>query len=48
MLSIKDKGILLKIVKYCERIESKMANVTQENLNFNEDLQEIVCFNILQ
>ncbi len=48
MLSIKDKGILLKITKYCERIENKMTDVTQEDLNFNEDLQEIVCFNILQ
>ena len=37
MLNFKDKGILLSIIKRCNRIESKVNNITQEEFKFNED-----------
>ena len=48
MLTIKEKGILLYIIEHCKRIEEKIANATRETLNTNKDIEEIVCFNILQ
>ena len=48
MLNFKDKGILLSIIKRCNRIESKVNNITQEEFKFNEDVKEVVCFNLFQ
>ena len=48
MLSVKDKGLLVKIIKHCQRIESKVSGVCKECFEKNEDLKEIVCFNIFQ
>ena len=48
MLSTKDKGILLYIIEHCERVEKKTAGATKEILDTNKDVEEIVCFNILQ
>ena len=48
MLTIKEKGILLYIVDYCNRIESKSVNLTRQMLDKDKDITEIICFNILQ
>ena len=48
MLNAKDKGVLLSIIKRCNRIESKVNNITQEEFKFNEDVKEVVCFNLFQ
>ena len=48
MLNVKDKGRLLQIVKRCQRIEDKMQNVNKERFESNEDIIEVICFNIFQ
>ncbi len=48
MLSTKEKGIMLYIIKHCSRVESKIDNVSYETFLANEDIKEIVCFNVLQ
>ncbi len=48
MLSVKDKGRLMQIIKRCNRIEDKLQNVDKEKFNSNEDIIEVVCFNIFQ
>ena len=48
MLSIKEEGLLINIIKHCEKIKCKCANVTFEKFIENEDLLEIICFNIIQ
>ena len=48
MLNVKEKGILINIIKHCNRIEEKVAGIKYENFSNDEDLKEIVCFNILQ
>ena len=48
MLTIKEKGLLLNIIKHCNKIELKMASLTREKFNEDEDIREIICFNIFQ
>ena len=48
MLSIKEKGLLLNIVKHCDKIESKLASIDRKTFDENEDIREIICFNIFQ
>ena len=48
MLSVKETGILTYIVEHCRRIESKIIGATRETLETNKDVEEIICFNILQ
>lgn len=48
MLNIKEKGILLCIIEHCQRIEGKIIGATRETLDTNKDIEEIICFNILQ
>ena len=48
MLSVKEKGILLCVIEHCKRIEEKIIGASKETLNDNKDIEEIVCFNILQ
>ena len=48
MLTERDRDILPKIIKYCERVESKMVGLTRQTLESNLDIREIICFNILQ
>ena len=48
MLDIKTKGILLNIIKKCERIESIVSKKTKEEFTNNNDLIELACFNIFQ
>lgn len=48
MLEIKEKGILENTIHFCLRIEEKMKGVTRQMFDNNEDLKEIVCYNIFQ
>ena len=48
MISVKDRGILQVIINHCQRIELKTRNISKEEFKENEDIKDIVCFNILQ
>ncbi len=48
MLTIKEKGLLLGIIKHCNKINEKMTGLAREDLDANEDVLQIICFNILQ
>lgn len=48
MLNQKDHGTLLLIEKHCNRILSKIQNLDFETFEADDDLKEIVCFNLLQ
>lgn len=48
MLSVKEKGILLAIIKYCNKINEKMNGLTRDQFDKDEDVLQIICFNILQ
>lgn len=48
MLTVKEKGILLYIIKHCYRIETKINGVSFETFLSNEDIEEIISFNFLQ
>lgn len=48
MLNIKEINVLLQIIKRCSRIRSKTNDLCFENFCLDEDVKEIVCFNIFQ
>lgn len=48
MLTIKEKGIIIYIIKHCERVEEKIKDIPFDTFYNNDDIKEIVCFNILQ
>ena len=48
MLSTKEKGIMSYIIKHCNRVEKKINNLSFEKFIYNEDIKEIVSFNVLQ
>ena len=48
MLNVIENGIMLYIVDYCKRIEEKTIGATRATLDSDQDVLEIVCFNILQ
>lgn len=48
MLTIKEQGLLINIIKHCEKINEKMHNLTREQFDNDEDIVQIICFNILQ
>ncbi|MGI6360285.1 MAG: DUF86 domain-containing protein [Acholeplasmatales bacterium] len=48
MLSVKDCGSLLGITKRCKRIIEKTTNISKEDFKRDDDVKEIVCFNIFQ
>ena len=48
MLSIKEQGLLNNIVKHCEKIETKILSLTREQFDQDEDVREIICFNLFQ
>ena len=48
MLKIKEHGLLLSIIKHCEKIAEKMDGLTREAFDRDEDVVQIICFNILQ
>ncbi|MBE6135131.1 MAG: DUF86 domain-containing protein [Erysipelotrichaceae bacterium] len=48
MLSVRDKGLLLGIIKHCRKILEKTESLPREAFDQDEDVVEIVCFNIMQ
>ena len=48
MLTVKEKGILIYIIKHCNRIDDKIKNQTFEIFSSDDDLKEIISFNVLQ
>lgn len=48
MLTTKEKGLLLNIIKHCEKIIDKTSSISEDDFCKNEDLIQIVCFNLLQ
>lgn len=48
MLTVKEIGLLKNIIKHCEKINSKIKGLTKEEFDNNDDVIEIICFNILQ
>ena len=48
MLGVKDKGILLQIIKRCNRVIEKVSNVNATEFALNDDIEEVVCFNLFQ
>ena len=48
MLTIKERGILINITKHCEKINEKIRLISKEEFDRNEDIVQIICFNILQ
>lgn len=48
MLNGKQRNLLLGIIKHCERIKTKARGLTFEAFAADQDIQEIICFNILQ
>ena len=48
MLGVKDKGIVLQIIKRCNRIIDKLTNLNETEFALNEDIKEVICFNLFQ
>ena len=48
MLGVKDKGILLQIIKRCDRVIEKVSNISVTDFSLNDDVKEVVCFNLFQ
>ena len=48
MLGVKDKGILLQIIKRCNRVIEKVSNISVTDFSLNDDVKEVVCFNLFQ
>ena len=48
MLAVKDKGIILQIIKRCNRVIEKVSNVNETEFSLNDDIKEDVCFNLFQ
>ena len=48
MLNKREKGLLIYIISHCKRIEEKMVSLTKEEFESNQDIKDIICFNIFQ
>ena len=48
MLTIKENGILQNIVKHCQTILRKTKDLEKSDFDENEDIKQIICFNLLQ
>lgn len=48
MLSDREKSLLINIIKHCDKILEKTKDLSKEEFEANEDLVQIICFNILQ
>ena len=48
MLNLREQGLLINIIKHCNKINEKIKNLTREQFDSDEDVVQIICFNILQ
>lgn len=46
MLTVKEKGLLLSIIKHCERIDETVAGLSKQEFDSNEMIKDVLCFNI--
>ena len=44
MLGFRDKGILIQIIAYCERIKEKSNGIDLEIFKNDIDTRDIICF----
>ena len=40
MLGFKDKGILLQIIKRCDRVIEKVSNISVTDFSLNDDIKK--------
>lgn len=48
MLSVRDKGLIIQILAYCDRIKQKMENMGLDEFKKDIDTRDIICFNVFQ
>ena len=48
MLALKDQGILLQIIKRCNRIDEILSNVNKKEFDSDNNIKELTCFNLIQ
>ena len=48
MLDAKDYSILVQIIKRSNRILEKIENINMNDFSINEDIKEVICFNLFQ
>jgi len=48
MVTTKEIGLLLAIIKHCTYIEGKITGIKYDEFMQNEDFQRMMCFSILQ
>ena len=48
MVTVKEESVLLGIINHCKRIEETVALIDGNECNCNDDIKDIICFNILQ
>lgn len=48
MLNDRDKGNLITLIKFCDRLENLLSSISKDNYNDSLDYKEITCFNLLQ
>ena len=48
MLSVKERGLLESIIAHCDKINDKMKSLTREQFDKDDDVVQIICFNIFQ
>jgi uncharacterized protein with HEPN domain len=48
MLTVKEKGLLLSIIKHCERIGETVAGLSKQEFDSSEMIKDVLCFNLLQ
>ena len=48
MLTIKTKGLLLNIINHCKRIEDNIIGLEEKNFYADENIKDVICFNLLQ
>jgi len=47
MLTVKEKGLLLSIIKYCERIDETVDGLSKQKFDSSEMIKDVLCFNLL-
>ena len=48
MVNVRAKGYLNHIIKHCDKIISKVKDLTREECDGNEDYCDLICFHLLQ
>lgn len=48
MLDYRNKGCLIQIIQFCDRLEKLLDNISKDEYDDNLDYKEIACFNLIQ